>query len=345
MVTTRRRTGFSHDFPLFCALAKGDHARVHSLCQSGQAAAVCGPGNFSVLHACALLGDAASVPMLVAAGAPLNAALTLHHGSPELANWLGMARQEVGDKWLGNRWSLTRNVTPLGLALDLRQPGEEVAKALLRAGADAWARIKSYAPSLAPGPDHAYRHSSYQPSYMTWVVQHLIGAFNSGQLEVTSEQLGMLARQAIAIGGLGMCEGLLCNAAARAQPRLGPEDASRLLGKAVHQGHAGMVGVLLRLGVSHNLTAGKSAVVKAAEQGSGAVMALLLAAGAAITSELVVTVINKVQPELLQTLLKHGPLPKPTSRYAGGMFYSCPVLCLLRIRPKVGGWAAGWPAA
>jgi hypothetical protein len=339
MVGTRRRSGFTREYPLFCALAKGDHARVTELCRQGQAAAVCGPGNFSALHVCALTGNAASIATLLTAGAPLDAALVLWHDSPELAKWLHTARQEVGDKWPDGKISkLTKGSTALGVALQLWPTSQPVAKALLDAGADVWEQLLLHAPYFPLAPAEYAR----QP-WVLWVLGQLASAYTSGALMLSSERLGLLARLALAAGDMPTCEGLLRTAASQQQQlRLSTVDAHFLLAGAVEEGHSGVVRELLRLGVSPGIEVAydKPAVVKAAELGSSAIMGLLLAAGAAITRELVKTVIKKARPELLRILLQHWPLPTFTTDAAGS--YDCLLLRLLCIRPRVGGQPGGW---
>jgi hypothetical protein len=339
MVTTRRRAGFAQEYPLFGALARRESAQVAELCRQGLAS-TCGPGNVSPLHVCALLGDADSVPALVAAGAPLDAALTLHHKNPELASWLVAAGLEGVDKWRARHLCL--GTTPLKLALLLSQGGERaVATALIDAGADAWAIIQPYSQTLEVGQGYAHYGYHYRPAYISWVLSHLATKYNSGQLEVTGAQLGIMARLAYNSGMTTLCTELLRSAAAHGgQPALDAVDANRLLGKAVEGGLARMAAALLALGASPTAHVGGSPMAEAAAyHGHGAVMSLLLEAGAPLTSHLAATVISRVQPPLLEILLQHGRIPIPTVRHYGGQF-SCPVLNLLRIKPKVRAEAA-----
>ena len=102
MVRTRSRSSFEHEFPLFHALIAGDAARVPPLC-TPQKAAKCGPGNLSAPMLALLLGRDEHLAQLLAAGAPLDAKLTLSSSDAEMRMWLtatqltdsAVVRQEV----------------------------------------------------------------------------------------------------------------------------------------------------------------------------------------------------------------------------------------------------------
>lgn len=333
MVRTRSRASFSHDYPVFSALAKRDHERLTALLSEPGAATTCGPGGITPLHASVLLADATSIQLLVAAGAPLETKLTLSANDGELANWLNLLALESGRERGWRQGDIHCNDTPIFLAARVSAPNNRlVGKALLEAGACPWSLFKPYTFS-------SYSHQI--PHHVaTWLVPLIAARYEAGQLELSAEQLHNLVDAAISTGGLDLTGSILSvlrMAVARQQPRLGTPEANALLLRAVDQGSAAVVSLLLQLGASATASRyGTSAANLAADRAHQAVLKVLLEAGAPVSPQLVRSVIHGLRPGLLEVLLQHGPIPiDSSSAKAVGGYWTCPVLCLLSIKPRV----------
>ncbi|GAB4815882.1 hypothetical protein N2152v2_002928 [Parachlorella kessleri] len=138
MVRKHSRASFEDEFPLYHALIVGNAAAVAALYAAGEAAK-CGPGNLSVLMLALLLHKDEQLPQLIAAGAPLDVALTLGSTDVQMQNWLAAAqltdsavvRQEVRAV-LQEKLKLGHCVLDLALSLNKW----EQAELLVAAGAD-----------------------------------------------------------------------------------------------------------------------------------------------------------------------------------------------------------------
>ena len=357
MVQTRRRTSFASEYPLFLALAKTDSGTIAELCATPGAAAACGPGGFGALHFCALLGAAEHVPALAAAGAPLDGKLSLSYSSPggELAKWLESARAEsVGASKLvlKDGWRtryLTTGASPLSMAIALGHL--PAAKALLAAGASIWELNTFSEAAYNPYSYLGYTYGGYggYGVSLSGLLPTLAEMYSAGQLAVPSSQqlaklIGMVLEAAQRSISVHVAETILSTAADRQAPGLAEPEASRLLIKALAGRPSNVVvQALLDLGASPNARQGaKRAAELAAQNRNGPALDALLDGGAEVTPQLMASVMHTVDPALLQVLVKRGrpriPVDRSQPQIATdrGLTWSCPVLCLLSIKPKVG---------
>jgi hypothetical protein len=201
---------------------------VAKLCSRGLAAST-DPGNFTVLHACAMLDNAAPVAGLLTAGALLEAKLTMGYQSPELQGWVDAAnlqQLQVKGCWDVRSTAVSSKIAAgqSALALAAMLGHSVVACALLKGGAD----LREL---LAPPFLTA---STAAVTLAPLVAREMV----AGRLAVASSQeLGYMLRSFVDAQQAAACLDILREAAGQQGGlALATSDAAYLLRQAAHRG-------------------------------------------------------------------------------------------------------------
>ncbi|GAB4822321.1 hypothetical protein N2152v2_009367 [Parachlorella kessleri] len=313
---------FQQQYPLFAALLLQQRGAISKLC-GGPLAAALGPGSISVLHVCALVNDAASVEPLVAAGASLNASLTLSWVDPGLRRWLATGKGRLPRHKV---YWLIEGSTPLQLAVLLGH--RRTVQALVLAGADV--------ASLAGGTLLSY--CKLDPP----AIQPLVHALAASEVALTPGQTLTLLHAAIDCSKPIAFSELLDHAVSQ-HVAFSAADIRSLVTAAICSGAPQPLQNLIDLlGVDPSGRDGENTCFAAValQEGRLATFEQLLKAGAAVDGQFMYSILERRDLGALLVLLKHGRRnfvgsPAITHTADGFPYYNCPVLCLLHHNVEV----------